>query len=48
MIPLRCTVKNYEWGKKGSSSMVAQLMKQQDPNFVIDEELSYAEVKRKK
>lgn len=44
MIPLRCAVKNYEWGKKGSQSMVARLMKQQDPNFVINEDLSYAEV----
>lgn len=45
MIPLRCSVKNYEWGKKGSNSMVARLMKQQDPNYEINEDLSYAEVK---
>ena len=44
MIPLKCSVKNYEWGKKGSKSMVARLMQQQDPSFVIDEELNYAEV----
>lgn len=44
MISLRCSVKNYDWGKKGSKSLVARLMKQQDANFVIDENLSYAEV----
>ncbi|XP_050310645.1 mannose-6-phosphate isomerase [Anthonomus grandis grandis] len=41
---LSCQVQNYDWGKKGSQSIVAQLQKSADPVFQIDEDLPYAEL----
>ncbi|KAH1019324.1 hypothetical protein HUJ04_009162 [Dendroctonus ponderosae] len=41
---LQCKVQNYEWGKKGSASKVAQLQKGANRQFEIDENLPYAEL----
>ena len=41
MLRLKCAVQNYEWGKRGDSSMVAQLMPKTEK---IDENKPYAEV----
>jgi len=41
---LNCAVQTYAWGKKGSSSEVACLMKSANHEFVIDENTTYAEV----
>lgn len=41
---LRCRVQNYEWGKKGLNSKVAQLQKSSNLDFIIDEKLPYAEL----
>ena len=38
---LKCTIQNYEWGKKGIDSLVAQLA---NNNETIKPELSYAEL----
>lgn len=37
-------VNSYDWGKRGSSSLVAQLATESVPDFVIDENKTYAEV----
>jgi len=42
MISLQCSVKNYDWGKLGSQSFVAQLLKAKGQ--VVDEGKPYAEV----
>lgn len=44
MIKIDCAIKKYSWGKKGCSSAVAQIMKKQNHNYMIDEETCYAEV----
>lgn len=41
---LSCAVQNYAWGKVGRESEVAQLMLG-DPNFPLDDDLPYAEVR---
>ncbi|KAF0990390.1 hypothetical protein HZS_6684 [Henneguya salminicola] len=41
---LLCGVQNYDWGVKGSSSLVAKLKLGNDHSFTIDEELPYAEL----
>jgi len=41
---LKCAVQTYAWGKRGSNSEVARLMKTADDSFVIDENMTYAEV----
>ncbi|XP_066246373.1 mannose-6-phosphate isomerase [Euwallacea similis] len=40
---LHCKIQNYEWGKKGLVSKVAQLRKSADPSFEVDDHLPYAE-----
>lgn len=43
--PLECTAQQYDWGKRGSSALVARLKAaQHDGNFVIDEKAPYAEL----
>ncbi|XP_017104887.2 mannose-6-phosphate isomerase [Drosophila bipectinata] len=37
-------VKNYEWGRQGISSAVAQLAMANDPDFTLDDEETYAEM----
>ncbi|KAH8407186.1 hypothetical protein KR222_010115 [Zaprionus bogoriensis] len=37
-------VKTYDWGKKGISSAVAQLAMANDPDFVLNDKESYAEI----
>ena len=37
-------IQSYEWGKKGSASLAAQLGSVCVPDFEIDEEKRYAEV----
>jgi hypothetical protein len=37
-------VQSYAWGKKGSSSLAAQLGERSIPDFSIDDEKPYAEV----
>ncbi|XP_069357693.1 mannose-6-phosphate isomerase [Maniola hyperantus] len=41
---LQCKVQNYEWGKLGSESMVAQLLANGNPNVTIDPNKPYAEL----
>lgn len=41
---LKGNIKNYEWGKIGSNSAVAQLQKSSNPEFIVDENLPYAEL----
>ena len=41
---LKCAIQTYAWGKKGSDSEVARLMKSADERFSIDENTTYAEV----
>eukprot|EP00557_Chaetoceros_sp_GSL56_P010798 CAMPEP_0176480884 /NCGR_PEP_ID=MMETSP0200_2-20121128/2518_1 /TAXON_ID=947934 /ORGANISM="Chaetoceros sp., Strain GSL56" /LENGTH=529 /DNA_ID=CAMNT_0017877039 /DNA_START=413 /DNA_END=2002 /DNA_ORIENTATION=+ len=42
---LECTAQQYDWGKRGSSALVARLKAaQHDGNFVIDEKAPYAEL----
>lgn len=41
---LVCKLQTYDWGKKGLSSKVAQLKKNSDEGFQVDENLSYAEL----
>ncbi|XP_039750591.1 mannose-6-phosphate isomerase [Pararge aegeria] len=41
---LQCKVQNYEWGKLGSESKVAQLFSNGSPNVTIDPEKPYAEL----
>lgn len=44
MIPLRCCVKKYEWGKKGMDSMIARFMKNQMPSYEVDDDTPFAEL----
>lgn len=41
---LLCKVQNYDWGKIGSKSIVAQLCANMDKQFTIDEIRPYAEL----
>lgn len=41
---LKCAVQTYAWGKQGSKSEVACLMKSADNGFVVDKNTTYAEV----
>ena len=41
---LKCAIQTYAWGKKGSNSEVARLMKSADDGFSIDGNTTYAEV----
>lgn len=41
---LKCASQNYQWGKIGSESEVAKLLKNGDGSFIIDEKTPYAEV----
>ena len=41
---LRCTVQNYAWGKRCSSSKVAQLIQSTNPEFIPKEDEPYAEL----
>lgn len=41
---LQCGFQNYDWGKIGSSSAVAQFVKKSDPSITIDESKPYAEL----
>ncbi|WLF79582.1 Mannose-6-phosphate isomerase [Lodderomyces elongisporus] len=41
---LQCGYQNYDWGKIGSSSAVAQFAKNSDPSIEIDESKPYAEL----
>lgn len=41
---LLCQIQNYEWGKKGIESRVASLYKNSDDQFIIDENVPYAEL----
>ncbi|KAI5948732.1 PMI1 [Candida theae] len=41
---LQCGYQNYDWGKIGSSSAVAQFVKKSDPSVTIDETKPYAEL----
>lgn len=44
VIPLRCCVKKYEWGKKGMDSAVARFVKNQMPSYDVDPDSPHAEV----
>ena len=44
VIPLRCCVKKYEWGKKGMDSAVARFVKNQMPGYDVDPDSPHAEV----
>lgn len=39
-------IQSYDWGKKGSSSLAAQLATTCIENFSVDENKTYAEVSR--
>ncbi|XP_066587303.1 mannose-6-phosphate isomerase isoform X2 [Prorops nasuta] len=41
---LLCKMQMYDWGKTGADSMVAALVKSANPEIIIDEKLSYAEL----
>nr|XP_050844713.1 mannose-6-phosphate isomerase [Vespula vulgaris] len=41
---LICAVQNYDWGKYGTNSIVATLIKTANPKFIINEEKPYAEL----
>ena len=41
---LKCAVQTYAWGKQGSNSEVARLMRNADDGFVVNENTTYAEV----
>ncbi|KAI5992944.1 hypothetical protein EDD15DRAFT_2268557 [Pisolithus albus] len=40
------TIQQYDWGKLGKSSKVAQLANSALPGFALDESTPYAEVRR--
>lgn len=44
VFPLTCVVQNYAWGKVGLNSEVAQLVLGGDPQAVIQDDSTYAEV----
>jgi mannose-6-phosphate isomerase len=39
-------IQAYHWGKRGSTSLAAQLASESTPDFEVDESKSYAEVSR--
>lgn len=41
---LLCKVQQYDWGKMGSSSLVAKLSAKMNDKFMIDENIPYAEL----
>ena len=41
---LKCKIQNYDWGKLGRNSVVAQLYASADPDVTIDESKPYAEL----
>ncbi|KAH0548775.1 mannose-6-phosphate isomerase [Cotesia glomerata] len=41
---LECAVQNYDWGKKGMASSVAQLIKSSSPELNIEQDKPYAEL----
>ncbi|XP_058798307.1 mannose-6-phosphate isomerase [Phymastichus coffea] len=41
---LKCSIKNYAWGKQGIDSIVAGLVKASDPDFVPKDNVPYAEL----
>lgn len=41
---LTCAIQNYDWGKYGTNSIVATLIKTANPKFTINEEKPYAEL----
>ena len=43
-LKLSCSVQKYAWGKLGSSSEVARLASFENPEFLVDEKVPYAEV----
>lgn len=43
-LKLSCSVQKYAWGKFGSSSEVAKLVSFDNPRFLVDEQVPYAEV----
>lgn len=42
---LKAAVQQYDWGKPGTTSKVAQFAAAADPSFVLDEKAPYAEVR---
>lgn len=41
---LKCALQNYDWGRRGSESIVAKLVKAADREFIVDEDKAYAEL----
>lgn len=41
---LKCAIQTYNWGKRGSDSIVADLMKSANVDFIVDEQKPYAEL----
>lgn len=41
---LKCAVQTYSWGKRGTNSIVASLIKSANADFVVDEQKTYAEL----
>ncbi|GBN46495.1 Mannose-6-phosphate isomerase [Araneus ventricosus] len=41
---IQASIKNYDWGKLGIQSVVAQLQKEGCSNFIVDEKTPYAEM----
>lgn len=41
---LQCGIQNYDWGKKGADSTVANLVKSRNQEYEIDENKPYAEL----
>ena len=39
-------IQSYDWGKKGRSSLAAQLAEESVPDFQVDKNKPYAEVRR--
>ncbi|XP_046910988.1 mannose phosphate isomerase [Dermatophagoides farinae] len=44
MIPLRCCVKKYEWGKRGMDSCIARFLRNQMPSYTVDDDTPFAEL----
>ncbi|CAG2110022.1 unnamed protein product [Medioppia subpectinata] len=44
LIPLRCCVKKYEWGRKGMDSAVARFVKNQMSGYSVDADSPHAEL----
>ncbi|KAL0124075.1 hypothetical protein PUN28_006103 [Cardiocondyla obscurior] len=41
---LKCAIQTYDWGKRGTNSIVASLLKSVNPDFLVDEQMNYAEL----